>query len=591
MKTIPLLSLSFLLAGLAHSYDDYFFFGDSLTDTGNVAASLGGSLGPGYPGTSFTNGTTWAKYLDPNLTNIVSLNATSTPSAGSVDFSFGGATTGPLANPIPGVPNSNTHLISQASLFATSAAPLVEADSNDLAFVWAGGNDFLAANVTLPPAQLQASLLDIADQATTNITTAVSEISHTTPVENIAVVNLINIGLSPRLSPLPDAAENFGRIASVFNSQLNAKLQPLSQQANIMVIDANAFVSDVYLNPSRYGISNVTDPSAPNAGSGVPSPLTPAEQAERLFYDDIHPSTIVHRQFARYVAAHLVADQSAETANLLTDAALALDDRFGFETQDLTTGDVRFDVALSNSENQSGNLRRQTQGLRADLDFGVSDHMAVGAEVIYAQGEAGNAEFDSLAFAMDATHGGSINGMLWEIGLGGGAIQGDLDRNFGVGTLQTTGEQFATVFTLHAALQKTGVNLFGRNGYWEVGLKERLVYRDAALEKGGGSLALSYDSDTITTTVANFELGIELTDTLLLELALNPVLHSSGGNLSGSQVGGFGSFNNLDATGYDTHTARAGLRAILSQSTTLHADVIAGDDSTWGASFGLTIDL
>ncbi|MEN8716895.1 MAG: hypothetical protein ABF384_18450, partial [Verrucomicrobiales bacterium] len=35
-----------------------YFFGDSLSDTGNIASILG-TLGPGYPHGSFTNGPTW----------------------------------------------------------------------------------------------------------------------------------------------------------------------------------------------------------------------------------------------------------------------------------------------------------------------------------------------------------------------------------------------------------------------------------------------------------------------------------------------------------------------------------------------------
>ena len=208
MKATHILPLSLLAAALAHGaeFDDYFFFGDSLTDTGNLATANGGTLGPGYPGTSVTNGITWAQYLDPNITLSSVLSTTLTPTTGSVDFSFAGATTGDGLLP----PN----VIAQTQGFI-AARPLLELGSTDLAFVWAGGNDFLAADLTLPPQQLQASLLGIADQGSSNIVTAVNNLTDA-GVENVAVVRLINIGQAPRLNQIPGATENFGNVATIF---------------------------------------------------------------------------------------------------------------------------------------------------------------------------------------------------------------------------------------------------------------------------------------------------------------------------------------------------------------------------------------
>ncbi|MFT4639879.1 MAG: phospholipase/lecithinase/hemolysin [Verrucomicrobiales bacterium] len=584
-KIITLSLLASIMASGA-TFDDYFFFGDSLTDTGNTAAFNGGSLGPGYPGTSVTNGLTWAKYLDSNVITGSALGAGMVPTSGSVDFSFAGAT---IANDPLG-PLSVPSVIDQTALFA-SAKPLLELDSNDLAFVWGGGNDFLAADLTLPPGQLQASLIDIATQGSNNISTAVGNLVNE-GVENVGIIKLINIGLAPRLASVPGAEENFRTIASVFNSQLEPRVQPLAAQgANITLIDADAFLANAAANPSAYGLTNTTAAAAPNADMGVPTALTEAEVAGYLFYDDIHPTTAVHQQFASFVSAHFGLTEDVQDANLVTDAALALDDRNGFETADLVAGQVRFNVGASNYENESGLRNRQTQGLRADLDFGVSDHMVLGAEIIYATGESGNSEFDSLAFGLDSTLSGHVNSLNWELGGGIGAVTGDLDRGYDIGTITPSGEHFAGVLTAHAAIQKKDITILGMNAYWELGLKERLVYRDGTSETGGGSLNLKYESETIATTIANLELGLELTEKLNLQIALNPVVFSSGGDISGSHQNRFNPFRANDATGYDVHTARAGLRALINDSTTFSVDGIVGDDSTWGASIGLSIDL
>lgn len=283
--------------------------------------------------------------------------------------------------------------------------------------------------------------------------------------------------------------------------------------------------------------------------------------------------------------AYLSIVNSTSSANLITDAALLLDDRFGFETADMKTGYVRFNVAAINSENKSTSTRRQTQGLRADLDFGLNDHMTVGIDLIYANGEAGSGDIDSFGFGFDGTINGKLNGMNWELGAGLGAIKGNLYDSGG------SGEQFASILTAYAALQKGDISIGGFDGYWEVGIKERIVFRDDATESGGSlNLNLRYDDELISTTVGNLELGLSLTDKILLQLALNPVIFHSGGDIS-TNTSGLGILTSTDRTGYDVHTARAGLSAIINDTTTFNTNVIIGDDSSWGASIGFSIDL
>ena len=341
-----------------------------------------------------------------------------------------------------------------------------------------------------------------------------------------------------------------------------------------------------------YGFTNVTDAAAPNAAQGQPSTLTEAEIAERLFYDDIHPTTQAHQQFASYVQAHLDSSGNADGVNLITDAALGLDDRFGFETAHLKAGDIDFNVGVYQYENQSTTIGRQTQGFRADLDLGVNDHMTVGAEFIYTSGDAGNASLDAFGVAMDSTLTGALgNGLAWELGSGIGAVTGDLDREFNIGTLDASSKQFAFLLTIHAAVRDNSFSLGGFDGYWELGIKERIAFRRDASDSGAGSLNLRYDHETISTTIANLELGLDLTEKTQLQLALNPVLFHSGGEISASQANGFGAFNTTDGSGYDVHTGRVGLRHLLNENTTINADVIVGDDSTWGASLGFSIGL
>ena len=367
-----------------------------------------------------------------------------------------------------------------------------------------------------------------------------------------------------------------------------------------MLIDVNSLLNDVIANPSAYNISNVTEPANPNAETdlmanppviGQPSNLSDKEQAEFLFYDGIHPTTTTHEQLAKYVAAHFALAENAEQVNLATDAVLALDDRFGFETADLAVGETRFNIQGYTHETGPGLDKRTTDGIRADLDFAVNDHMTLGGELFYATGESGSADYDSYGFGLDTLIHGKSGDLAWEVGGGLGFSTGDLTRSHGLGTLESESSQNVGLVTLHGAIRNDTLSLGGMNGYWELGLKQRLVYRSSRLETGAGSLDLNYDDEIINTTIANLEVGFQLTETFSMELALNPVLAHSGGEVSASQSSGLGAFQTSDLTGYDVHTARLGLNAAINESTNVGASILYGDDDTFGASIGASIDF
>ncbi|MGB0775083.1 MAG: SGNH/GDSL hydrolase family protein, partial [Akkermansiaceae bacterium] len=274
----------------ASAFDDYFFFGDSLSDSGNLNLSSGGFLpGMGYPGPTFSNGLTWAGYTDPSARNFIELSTSMTPTTGSVNFAFGGAETASGGAPPGLLDQVNTHL--------PSVTPLVEIDADDVAAVWAGANDLMGA----APGTEQAT----AAAATTNIATAVSNLANVHGFKNIYVFNLPDLGTTPRsIMGGPAAQAGASQLSSFFNSSLSAKVGAVAADANITLIDVNALLSDAVANPTAYGISIVDASANPNAGSGVPSTLTPAQEAEYLFYDEIHPTTNAHEIIAAYVAAH-----------------------------------------------------------------------------------------------------------------------------------------------------------------------------------------------------------------------------------------------------------------------------------------------
>ena len=548
---------------------NFYFFGDSLTDTGNIARELGGSLGNGYPGQYFSNGPTWAKYLAPSVQTVP--QGDDVP-YGSIDFSYGLSTTG---------------IIKQFQIddLFTNLAPTIT--SSDKAFLWGGANDFLPAFRASPPPTME-SLTAIANTGVSNLTASADALINTHGFRNLVVFGLVDVSKAPTITGLDSEG---AQITNQFNRQLQSNLLNLPGGAHLIWVDPNALLTRAIANPSSFGVTNFTESAAPDAVSGIPSTLSAEEQAGYLFYDHIHPTTNFHQTLATFVSHHLSFEHSAQDSHLLTDAALSFDDRFGFEVTGLRKGESRWNLDTLTFENKSGSHRRNTQSVRAELDHALTDNFFIGGDLIYTNGDSGHSDLETFGFGLDATLQGSFQSFQWELGAGIATLSGDLKRNYNIGDLRAKSDQSSQVYTLHAALRNERLTISKRPAYWELGLKQRFVHRDQATESGATSLNLRYQSDTLSTTIANLEIGIELTPTVQLEFALNPVLAHSGGDFEVSQTSGFGSFSIHDATGYDVHTARTTLRADLSKNTSLSLNLLGGSDDTWSAGLGLSLDF
>jgi len=548
----------------------FYFFGDSLTDTGNLGRLLGG-LGTGYPGFTLSNGPTWPSYLDPTVVGFSELQANpdlASPSR-SVDFAVALSTTATIASAQTGPPFVDF----RSNLTITP---------NDLAFLWGGANDFLPLARQVPAAS-PGQIANTIETATTNLTSAVTNLENQ-GLQNFAVISGFDLGVAPGVSGFDGSS-----VASQFNSTLQQKLARLPTSPNLLWIDAHSFLNDAVTNPSAYGLNNITDSLAFNASDGIPSTIPLNEQAGYLFYDDIHPSTGVHEQFAAFVASHLRLAQDATDAFLVTDALLALDDRSGFETLGLQPAQFHFNIATSTSENHRGHRRRSTQSVRADLDFALSENVILGTEAIYSDGESGPSSFESVGIAFDALLHGSRGPLLWETGLGLGFLNGELNRDYPTGTFAASSEHEASLFTLHATLRNESLKFGSLDAYWEFGLKQRFAHRAETSESGAASLDLAYQSETLSTTIAHLKLGLYLSSKLLLELSLNPVLAHHGGEISASQTSGFHPFTTSDQSGYDTHTARASLIYSPTSRSSINTGLLIGTDDTWSAHLGYRI--
>ena len=276
-----------------------YVFGDSLTDTGNVSLATFGLLpvSPPYADRSFSNGPVWAQDLAQSL----GLPPLQPSLAGGTDFAYGGAETG----------QTPTHTLNPTDLpsqFAQFQTQVPSPQAGALYAVWIGSNDVLdiANNSSLTPEQQQA---DVA-AAVNNEVSVIGGLA-ARGAQNLLVLNVPDLGKTPdEIAHGPAAAQQASSLASLYNSDLAAALQPLeaSGALKIDLVDIFSVLNQVNANPGAFGFTDVTDPvwtgNLTNSDSGTLR-ATGAAQNQFLFFDSLHPTAQAHALLASGIAQSL----------------------------------------------------------------------------------------------------------------------------------------------------------------------------------------------------------------------------------------------------------------------------------------------
>jgi outer membrane lipase/esterase len=298
-------ALAFSGAAQAQSFDNYFVFGDSLSDAGNVAALL--SL---PAGNSFTTNPdpVYAQIIGAtygfNITNFSPFIAGST----GTDYAVGGACASPDSTTFHCVNDP-----SGAGLFSVTGqlngyltANGGHADPHALYSVWSGANDIFTAVGN--PATAAANTVIAA-----NVTVGLIGALQTAGAKYIIVFNLPDLGLTPANVGTP-SQNGASQITIAYNTTFNTDLASLGD--GIIPVDVYGLVNDVIANPALYGFTDVTHPACGvgassvacgPAGSGLPFTYAPGTNDTFLFADGVHPSGAGHRLLAQAVIAELAA--------------------------------------------------------------------------------------------------------------------------------------------------------------------------------------------------------------------------------------------------------------------------------------------
>ena len=317
----------------AQDYSAVVVFGDSLSDSGNVAALL--PLVP--PGSSFTTNP------DPVWAEIVAehFDASGLPSgARGTNFAVGGACVNPdlpCLVTVPGVGEVSMPRIHEQIALHLGSRPDGEADPHALYAVWTGSNDLVdileAVAMPLPDAPRVDPEAAIAATAR-HYASAIQRLQDA-GARHIVVFNLPNAGATPfaQSIPVPGFPQTLAALSAAYNEVFDAGLGTLDD--GIVPIDAFGLFDQVVRNPAKYGFTNVDGTAcAPLSeeinslacgpeGSGSLATYAPDTNDTYLFADGRHPSGAGHRMLANVVTATLAAPVQVSLAGEAGEAAVA----------------------------------------------------------------------------------------------------------------------------------------------------------------------------------------------------------------------------------------------------------------------------
>ena len=267
----------------AIAYTGLYSFGDSLTDSGNVAVATGG-LRP-YPSGRFTDGPTWAEQL---ATGFLGLPEHSPSLLGGSNHAWGGAWISG-GGEVPTVADQVNGFVAAVGTFL----------GTDLVTIWAGANEFFAPlEAGDPPPDPAATAAGLSDLIGTLAGVGAM---------NVLVLNLPNLGETPALRAAAAIATPW---TESFNVSLAEGVDAQRGALGINIIETDIFSlsGDVIGNPEKYGLTNST-------GTVFPDLLL--DPTKTAYWDSVHPTAVVHGIFAQKIARDIGIPEPSATVYLL----------------------------------------------------------------------------------------------------------------------------------------------------------------------------------------------------------------------------------------------------------------------------------
>lgn len=287
-------------------YTTIVLFGDSLSDTGNVAHLAYDKYGLRIPGPvadytngSFTDGFDTVPAAQQYVGVWIQQLAESMPSQpevrnsldGGTNYAYGFATTANGTSTFTFGPGDSLSVdvenIGQQITEYLATNPKITPKT--LFVVWGGANDLIHA--TSP-----SDLINAGINQTINIQRLIQA-----GATQFIVPNLPPLGLIPRLNGNTAASNAATAASAYYNWALSSGIQGLREaytgkRLQIVQLDIFGLFNNIVATPSDYSLTNVTGSS-----QGVSS----IDPDTYLFWDDLHPTTHGHNLVAANAAAML----------------------------------------------------------------------------------------------------------------------------------------------------------------------------------------------------------------------------------------------------------------------------------------------
>jgi phospholipase/lecithinase/hemolysin len=314
---LALLSLGFHLKSWADvaDFERIFFFGDSLSDAGNIFAITGETAQPPYDlipsrpydidGYQFSNGKTWAQWFARHLELKRSGKAALFAPGTNGNYAFGGARARSNAG---AAPSSEAQL----GMFLQDYRGRIDPDA--LYVIQFGGNDIrdaiekffqvIGSNPNDPnifnEASQQAGLI-IQAAVTANIELIVKLHNNGKGAKHLLVVNAPNLALTPAIQGLgSQAAFIASMISASYNDGLAAGVSAVTSLPGISIrhLDLFSLINSIVEDPQSFGINNAQSPClifTPTADGSLKAYSYCSKPNKYLFWDGIHPTAKIHK--------------------------------------------------------------------------------------------------------------------------------------------------------------------------------------------------------------------------------------------------------------------------------------------------------
>ncbi|HSW71129.1 MAG TPA: SGNH/GDSL hydrolase family protein [Gammaproteobacteria bacterium] len=237
MKKIFLFVFLWFLSGsLFAAIDEMVFFGDSLTDNGNLYRILKFiPRSPPYYEGRFSNGPTWAETVAQHYEKTFDLPYTI--------YAYGGATA--LAQAPTAGDQFFTPITLQGEIYEFYLASLFSDKSNKLYVIWIGANDYLMDKET----DVDTLTSQVVDQISEGVFSLIGK-----GARYFLILNLPDLG-SPPYAEINDLKDRLHSLSEMHNEKLAKAIEGfnnLNSNIKVLSLDAYGIFNDLLVNTKKY---------------------------------------------------------------------------------------------------------------------------------------------------------------------------------------------------------------------------------------------------------------------------------------------------------------------------------------------------